>query len=700
MSKQESNRARWLARTSAYLIVLFTLAGCGVTLEGPNLGPTADAGPDQTARVGQRVLLDGRASVDSDDDPLTYSWQQRSGPSADLETTGNGEASFLVRESGNYEFALTVTDGNGGSDSATTMVFATDAPGLGCPRADAGANQETNEGNTVTLRGSFSSDPEGDHLVYDWYQLSGPHVSLQNPFSVEARFRAPHVEGDETLTFGLIVEDESGCQDDSEVSILVRDRDSGDLCNGIECEDDGVYCNGEEYCLDGECVSSGNPCEGQLTCQEESRSCEEIDTCNPEDCDDGFFCNGAEYCSDANNCEPGSPPCLETQYCDEDADQCHDCIDDADCDDDIFCNGQESCVTGRCASGEAPCDENSQCDESNELCPPICTEELCDDGIFCNGIELCVDGGCSDGVDPCAPGLVCHEDTRQCPEPCIEEECNDGLYCNGEESCLDGVCAAGIPPCQSNEVCDETAQTCIRRGAQIEVVSVQPADDLVGGVGPRRHTCTLRNFGSEDAALTVTLTLGSKRVTIPVTVPALETRTISVDLDTPPSYGGCGQVNDFTLRACANITDNDASDNCKSANARIAVPYWDLRLRIRNADTSVLRCRQARWTVEITNAGNIPYAGGSSYRTGICVNNHPFDFRSCAGPPGFRFLEFCIPRIERGGAFKPWILFDLDCFAFTGTQYIKASIAGKPGCSRPDLCEVGNGAMPVPITIR
>ncbi len=62
------------------------IAGCGgtITLPGLNQSPTANAGADQTTDVGQRVTLDGLGSTDPDDDPLTFSWQQRSGPAVML----------------------------------------------------------------------------------------------------------------------------------------------------------------------------------------------------------------------------------------------------------------------------------------------------------------------------------------------------------------------------------------------------------------------------------------------------------------------------------------------------------------------------------------------------------------------------------------------------------------------------------------
>ncbi|NOX57987.1 MAG: PKD domain-containing protein [Planctomycetes bacterium] len=100
------------------------------------------------------------------------------------------------------------------------------------------------------------------------------------------------------------------------------------------------------------------------------------------DCDDGLFCNGAEQCVEGN-CVSGTGPCGENE-CDEDTDACiadeepplppgpppgggGGCTADADCDDGSFCNGTESCVEGSCRSGDVPC-PISGCDEQTDAC--------------------------------------------------------------------------------------------------------------------------------------------------------------------------------------------------------------------------------------------------------------------------------------------------------------------------------------------
>ena len=88
------------------------------------------------------------------------------------------------------------------------------------------------------------------------------------------------------------------------------------------------------------------------------------------DCDDGLFCNGEETCVDGE-CQAGTNPCSAEQECDEEYDEClnpAECEVDADCDDGLFCNGEETCLDGECFAGENPCLEDEICNEDEDAC--------------------------------------------------------------------------------------------------------------------------------------------------------------------------------------------------------------------------------------------------------------------------------------------------------------------------------------------
>ena len=75
------------------------------------------------------------------------------------------------------------------------------------PDANAGADQTVDEGDTVTLNGTDSSDPDDDRLSYAWTQTSGTSVTLTNAATAQPTFTAPAVTADTSLAFTLTVSD-------------------------------------------------------------------------------------------------------------------------------------------------------------------------------------------------------------------------------------------------------------------------------------------------------------------------------------------------------------------------------------------------------------------------------------------------------------------------------------------------------------
>jgi PKD repeat protein len=99
-----------------------------VSITPVNDPPTADAGSDQTATVGDQVGLDGTGSSDPvENDPLGYAWTLTSAPAgsaAALADPTTATPTLVPDLPGDYLVELTVDDGNGGSDTDTVTITA------------------------------------------------------------------------------------------------------------------------------------------------------------------------------------------------------------------------------------------------------------------------------------------------------------------------------------------------------------------------------------------------------------------------------------------------------------------------------------------------------------------------------------------------------------------------------------------------
>jgi photosystem II stability/assembly factor-like uncharacterized protein len=78
---------------------------------GTNSPPTANAGANQTVKVGDTVKLDGSKSSDPDGDALLYYWSELNGPStADFSNAYIVNPTFVAAAAGEYHIQLQVSD--------------------------------------------------------------------------------------------------------------------------------------------------------------------------------------------------------------------------------------------------------------------------------------------------------------------------------------------------------------------------------------------------------------------------------------------------------------------------------------------------------------------------------------------------------------------------------------------------------------
>ena len=174
------------------------------TLNNP---PVADAGDALSIKPGKTAILNGGMSYDPEGDALTYAWQQLSGPAVILNNADSAQPTFTVpNEVGQVlVFELIVNDGQAASlPSQISVTIVANA----MPLANAGLDQTRDEGAIVLLNALGSSDPDHDGLIFNWTQVDGPAVVLDNPGSPTPYFTAPRVvAGGVDLIFEVTVMD-------------------------------------------------------------------------------------------------------------------------------------------------------------------------------------------------------------------------------------------------------------------------------------------------------------------------------------------------------------------------------------------------------------------------------------------------------------------------------------------------------------
>ncbi len=155
-----------------------------------------------------------------------------------------------------------------------------------------------------------------------------------------------------------IEEEEEECESDEDCDEGYECIDG--VCEEIEeveCEtdsecDDELWCNGAETCVDNTCQAGTTVnCDDGIectidSCNEDTDSCDH--TADNSLCDDGLWCNGEEYCNVALDCQAGTPPdCDDGSVCT--IDSCNETTDSCDhIPDDSLCEEGYECIDGVC----------------------------------------------------------------------------------------------------------------------------------------------------------------------------------------------------------------------------------------------------------------------------------------------------------------------------------------------------------------
>ena len=171
--------------------------------------PVADAGADQLVDERSTVQLDGRGSTDPDGDPITLVWTQVDGPQVELVGARTATPTFAaprVQQGSVFlKFELTVDDDGGLSAQDVVDVEVANSTGNTPPVALIIGPTQGAAGETVTLDGSRSDDPDGDAITYRWSQSAGPAAMISAVDAQELQVTLP--AAGESVRVDLIVND-------------------------------------------------------------------------------------------------------------------------------------------------------------------------------------------------------------------------------------------------------------------------------------------------------------------------------------------------------------------------------------------------------------------------------------------------------------------------------------------------------------
>lgn len=184
--------------------------------------PNAVIAGSQDVKEGDAVSLDGSRSFDPDNDITSFAWEQISGAPVSLTGAAEAIATFTAPQVGGttvLEFALTVTDRNGSTDTATTLVAVHDLnlpPDIILP-----APIFMDALTTVTIDAT-TTDIDGSIASWAWTQVSGQPGTLVGETAEDVDLTAPDVDQQTELILRLTVADDEGKVSAADVSVFVR----------------------------------------------------------------------------------------------------------------------------------------------------------------------------------------------------------------------------------------------------------------------------------------------------------------------------------------------------------------------------------------------------------------------------------------------------------------------------------------------
>ncbi|WP_068545420.1 M36 family metallopeptidase [Thalassotalea crassostreae] len=162
---------------------------------------------DEKDSAGNQSLISTSASaIEFDNEAVTFTWEQLSGPTAEFTQSNDGNLSFvspIISRNSLLIFKVTATDASGNEKSETVEIIVRD---VNVAPTSQGADMTVKEGALVVIN-SVTEDLDGDSLTFNWQQVSGDAVEFDGAKSDAIEFVAPNITETTTVSFEMTASD-------------------------------------------------------------------------------------------------------------------------------------------------------------------------------------------------------------------------------------------------------------------------------------------------------------------------------------------------------------------------------------------------------------------------------------------------------------------------------------------------------------
>ncbi|MEM5013981.1 PKD domain-containing protein [Niallia taxi] len=189
------------------------------TINVENRPPTASFTYSPTTIYNDTVVKASNASTDKDGDLLTYKWEYQA-PNTTTWTSfsTDKEPSRVLPQKGDWKIRLTVTDGDGASDSVIQTVKVLNRP----PVANFTYSPQDIYNETNVVFKNTSTDVDGDKLTYKW-EVQKPNTTTWSQISTEKdTSKVLEIKGDWKVR--LTVMDDNKASDSMTKTVTVGNR--------------------------------------------------------------------------------------------------------------------------------------------------------------------------------------------------------------------------------------------------------------------------------------------------------------------------------------------------------------------------------------------------------------------------------------------------------------------------------------------